>query len=235
MKLAIISLLIFLATPAFSGVSDPYANWIPKGWDIIALETGDLNRDGIDDAVLVVEEANPANLKRNRESPGADILNLNPRRLIILFNTSGGFKEILSRDGLLPSENEENNPCLADPLDGKGVSINRGNLVIELQTWLSCGSYGVTNEKFTFRLEDTRFRLIGYDYSEFSRSSGEQSEFSINYLTGKIKMTEGLNVFKDSKPKVSWKNLPPKRNFYLDEMPLVCAATNPAHKDNWCQ
>ena len=235
MKLTIISILFFLATPAFSVVSDPFANWIPKGWRLIAHKTGDLNQDGIDDAVLIAEETNRANFKKNQESLGADVLNLNPRRLIILLNISEGFRKILSRDDLLPNKNDENNPCLADPLKAGGVSISRGNIVVKLESWLSCGSYGITNEKFTFRLEDTRFRLIGYDYSEFHRSIGEQSQASINYLTGKKKITEGLNAFEDSKPKVSWETLPPKRNFYLDEMSLYCDTTNKAHKDNWCQ
>jgi len=97
-------------------------------------------------------------------------------------------------------------------------------IVIEQGTWLSCGSYGVTHEKFTFRFENMRFRLIGYDYSEFSRSTGEQSKFSINYLTGKMKITEGLNAFEDSKPKVVWKHIPPKRHFFLDEVSLSSSA-----------
>jgi hypothetical protein len=235
MKPSLILLLFFLATPAFAGDARPFSEWIPKGWKLIAHTSGDLNRDGLEDAVLVAEQTDPANFRQNRESPGASALNLNPRSLIILFGTPGGFRKIFGRDDLLPSEHDEEVPCLADRLGGSGVSIKRRNLVIELHTWLSCGSYGVTHETFTFRPEGARFRLIGYDRSEFSRSSGEQSEFSINYLAGRKKITKELNAFGDSKPKVSWEKLSFQRRFYLDDMSLDCDATGQAQTGNWCR
>ncbi len=235
MKPSLILLLFFLAAPAFAGDARPFSEWIPKGWKLIAHTSGDLNRDGLEDAVLLAERTDPANFRQNRESPGASVLNLNPRRLVILFRRPGGFDKILGRDDLLPSEHDEDIPCLADRLDGGGVSIKRGNLVIELHTWLSCGSYGVKYETFTFRPEGARMRLIGYDCSEFSRSSGEQADFSINYLTGRKKITKELNAFRDSKPEVSWEKLPLQRRFYLDDIFLDCDPTDPAHRNNWCQ
>jgi len=230
-----ILLLAFLTAPAFAVPPDPFAHWVPHGWKLIAHKWGDLNRDGVDDVVLVTEKIDSANFKKNPEPLGPEILNLNPRRLVILLKSSDGLQEILSRDDLLPSPNEENMGCLADPIENGGGSIARGNLVIELQAWLSCGSYGVTNEKFIFRFDGARFRFVGYDHSEFSRSTGDQSEFSINYLTGKKKITTGLNAFEDSKPKIVWKNLRTKRAFFLDEMFLYCYADDPAQIDSWCQ
>ncbi|EJE53890.1 hypothetical protein PMI14_01213 [Acidovorax sp. CF316] len=229
-------LLAFLAAPSFAAPSDALAQWVPNGWKVITNNAGDLNRDGIDDVVLVTEETNPANFKKKPEgSPGPNILNLNPRRLVILLRSSSGLKEVLRRDNLLPSENAEDMDCLADPLANGGVSIARGNLVIELQDWRSCGSYGVVSEKFTFRTQGTRFQLVGYDRSESSRSTGERSEYSTNYLTGKKKTTTGLNDFRDFKAEVSWKRLPSKKAFFLDEISLHCDAADPAQKNNWCQ
>ena len=229
-------LLAFLAAPSFAASSDPFAQWVPSGWKVIAKDEGDLNRDGIDDVVLVTEETNPANFKKKPEgSLGPDILNLNPRRLIILLRSSSGLNETLRRDDLLPSENAEDMGCLDDPLANGGVSIARGNLVIELQDSRSCGSYGVVKEKFTFRNQGTRFQLIGYDRNESSRSTGERSEYSTNYVTGKKKITTGLNDFRDLKAKVSWKMLPSKRAFFLDEISLYCDTADPAQKTNWCQ
>lgn len=228
-------LLAFLAAPAFAGAPDAFAELVPNGWKLISHNTGDLNRDGIDDVALVAEETNPANFKKNSESLGPEVLNLNPRRLIILLESPNGLKEILDRVDLLPSQNEENTACLEDPLANGGLSIVRGNLVIELQMWLSCGSYGVARDKFTFRLQGNRFRLIGYDRSESSRSTGERSELSINYLAAKKKITTGLNDFRDSKEKVSWKKIQTKRAFFLDEISLYCDTADTAQKDNWCQ
>lgn len=235
MKTLLILLLFFLTAPAFAGDTHPFAEWIPEGWKLIAHTSGDLNRDGFEDVALVAERTDPAKYRQNRESPGASVLNLNQRRLIILFGTPGGFRKIFGRDDLLPSEHDEEVPCLADRLNGGGVSIKRGNLVIELHTWLSCGSYGVTHETFTFRPEGARMRLIGYDCSEFSRSSGEQADFSINYLTGRKKITKELNAFGDSKPEVSWEKLVLQRRFYLEDISLDCDPTDPGNQDSWCR
>jgi len=216
--------LLFIATPALSESSDYFNAWVPAGWKLILSATGDLNRDGIEDAVLVLEETNPANFKPN-EGLGAPVLNVNPRRLLILLKTPDGYRKVSSRDNLLPSEHDEDSsPCLADPLlEQGGISISDGRLIVKLGTWLSCGSSGVTQQKFTFRLENDRFRLIGYDHSSFSRSTGEASEDSINYLTGRKKTTTGENVFeKNSKPEVSWSRISGKHKFYLDEIAFTC-------------
>ena len=226
--------LILVGTSAFSSTPSAFDLLIPAGWKLISSTTGDLNRDGVEDAALVLEETNPSNIKPN-DGLGPPVLNLNPRRLLVLVGTSNGYRKAFSRDDLLPAENQEGMGCLADPLANGGVSIARGNLVIELQDWRSCGSYGVVNEKFTFRTQGTRFQLIGYDRSESSRSTGERSEYSTNYLTGQKKITTGLNDFHDLKPEVYWKRLTAKRAFFLDEISLYCDAADVAQKDNWCQ
>ncbi len=177
--------LLFVSAPAFSKSLTSFDGWIPSGWKFISTTTGDLNKDGIEDAVLVLEKMDTANLKPNN-ALGVSILNVKPRRLLVLLKTHGTYRKILNKDNLLPSENDEDSPCLEYPLiEQGGISIRSGKLAITLGAFLGCGSYGVNRRTFTFRLENTRLRLIGYDYSEFSRSSGAASEHSINYLTGK--------------------------------------------------
>jgi hypothetical protein len=225
-RLTLAVALLFAASSALAESPALFEDWIPSGWKLISSATGDLNQDGLDDAVLVVEEENADKLFQN-ELFGAPVLNLNPRRLIVLFNTQSGYREFLTHDKLLPSEHNLDSPCLADPLLSEGgIAIEQGRILIRLGTWLSCGGYGVSSEKFTFRFEDERFRLIGYDYSQFSRSSGEASEYSVNYLTGRKKATTGGNVFEDTDPSVSWSQVSDSRKFYLEEMSLECYSSD---------
>lgn len=210
---------------------DPYAPWVAAGWKLLRSVTGDLDRDGRADAVLVLEQADPANRRKN-DGLGAPELNLNPRKLVVLLQTASGLRKVADADQLLPSEHDDGSPCLGDPLYEGGVRIAHGLLRIDLHYWMSCGSYGVTHRTFSFRYGGGRFRLIGADAWEFMRNSGARSEISINYLSGRKKVTTGLNEFEPSEPKISWHNIRTQKAWYLDEMPPSCDAEDALGE--WC-
>ena len=195
-----------------------YSQFIPKNWKIIETVTGDLNRDGLNDTVIVIEENNPENLIAN-SGLGSDVLNTNPRSLLVLFKTAQGY-QLISKNDLLPSENDAESPCLADPLEDGGMSINKGILKINLHYWLSCGSWYVTNNNFSFRYQNKAMHLIGFDQTEFHRASGDQSSRSINFSTGKMKSTTGENEFAESKQpvQVKWSKLKQTYKLKLEQI-----------------
>lgn len=183
--------------------------FVPDGWKIITSTAGDLNKDKADDIAIVIEDTNKENFIEN-EFLGAPILNINPRYLLILFKEEKGYRLAgLNRD-FIPSQNDAESSCLEDPfMESGGMEIKNGVLSVSFHYWLSCGSYGVTNECFKLRWQDGKFVLIGYDHSEFSRSSGEESLTSINFLTKKKSETNGGNMFADGEnnPKTVWKKI----------------------------
>jgi len=89
-------LLLILSVLSSCGDADGSADksspeqWIPDGWKSIANISGDLNHDGKDDVVLVLEEDNSSNRIENN-GLGAPILNTNPRQLMILFQADSGY------------------------------------------------------------------------------------------------------------------------------------------------
>lgn len=185
--------------------------FIPKGWKSILKEKGDLNKDKLDDLVMVIEKDDPSNLKLN-EGFGMDTLNLNPRTILVLFKQKeGGYKLIAQNNkGFIERENSDENPCLADPLMWNGLlKIEKGILVILFNYWLSCGSWFVNNATYKFRFQNNAMELIGFDHSEFHRASGESSATSINFSTKKIEETTGLNMFEDDegKAKTTWRKI----------------------------
>lgn len=229
-SVVVIYLFIFFGTTADA---DDYSRWVPEGWRLDRAVTGDLDKDGVADVVLVLQENDQGNRVRN-EGLGAPELDTNPRRLVVLLKSSNGLRKIAESSRLLPPENDADSPCLADPLEEGGVRIERGLLIIDLHYWLSCGSWSVSHSTFTFRFEKERFRLIGLDGYEYMRNSGERSETSTNFLTGKKKVTTGLNQFDESiKPNVSWERLPAMKPVYLDKMSGSCDADDQPQK--WCQ
>lgn len=214
--------------------SSVFSAFVPQGWVLVQSAVGDLNKDQQPDAVLVIQQQDQANIIAN-DGLGMPELNLNPRRLLVLLHSESGYRQVLATEHFLPTEHDEHTPCLADPIEeGGGVGISRGLLTVNLTYWLSCGSYSVSSYQFKFRYDDERFRMIGLDTDHFSRSSGEQYQTSINYLTGKVKRTTGLNMFDESKPKISWDTLAAdKRRFYLDEMNAGCSDEN-GNRQQWC-
>ena len=186
-------------------------DFVPKGWKEILTTNGDLNKDKLEDTVIVIEKDDVL---------GPDYLNLNPRILLVLFKQKDGTYILASKNdkGFIQSENDEENPTLMDTLTG--ISIKNNTLRINFDYFLSAGSYSASQTIFTFRFQNNRFELIGLDNNSFMRNSGEQEEFSINFSTNKMKTTSGRNMFDEelSKPKETWENINIKKKYILDEM-----------------
>jgi hypothetical protein len=215
-----------------------WASYAPKGWVVLDAVEGVLTYKASQDVVLVLEENDPANRITN-DGLGQPELNLNPRQLLILTKTKAGYRQIARADNLLPSAADDASPCLADPLlDEGGVSIKNGTLELSLGYWLSCGSYGVTRRTFKFRHQAGRFPLIGAELLSYSRASGMGEEVSINYLTGRMKVTKDLTVIgpeegeKAPLPQITWRTIPRQRHDLETLNPKVCE--DEEDKSNWC-
>ena len=196
-----------------------YQAFIPHNWKLLEKVQGDLNGDGQADLALIIEETSPENIVKN-DSLGSPELNLNPRKLLVLFKNPQAYQLAASND-FLPSEGDAESPCLADPLaEGEALAIKNGLLKIGLHYWLSCGSWYVTNHLYTFRYQDQSFKLIGYDSNDFHRASGDITERSINFLTGKVKSTSGKNEFAESRQpvKTEWTKLKNKYSLNLEQV-----------------
>ena len=186
-------------------------DFVPKGWKEILTTNGDLNKDKLEDTVIVIEKDDVL---------GPDYLNLNSRILLVLFKQKDGTYILAAKNdkGFIQSENDQENPTLMDTLTG--ISIKNNTLRINFDYFLSAGSYSASQTIFTFRFQNNRFELIGLDNNSFMRNSGEQEEFSINFSTNKMKTTSGRNMFDEelSKPKETWENINIKKKYILDEM-----------------
>lgn len=194
-------------------------DFIPKGWKEILITNGDLNKDKLEDTVIVIEKDDKKNIKKN-DVLGPDYLNLNPRILLVLFKQKDGIYILASKNdkGFIQSENDEENPTLMDTLTG--ISIKNNTLRINFDYFLSAGSYSASQTVFTFRFQNNRFELIGYESNAYMRNTGEEEGTSINFSTNKAKITTGGNIFeeKENNPKDEWRYLKFEKKYILDEM-----------------
>lgn len=185
-------------------------DFVPKGWRIEARASGDLDGDSRADLALVLRAGDPANVIP--ETICEERFDTNPRILAILLAKPGGYRLGAENHELIP---RRENPCEADPFSETGqIAIARGALRIDLERMMSAGGWDAGTATFKWRWRDEAVRLIGFDYSNVRRNTGDMTVVSINYLTGRVKITTG-NVGTDL-DKVRWTKLHNRRAPTLD-------------------
>ena len=194
-------------------------DFIPKGWKKILTTNGDLNKDKLEDTVIVIEKEDKKNIKKN-DGFGPEELNLNPRILLVLFKQKEGTYIIASKNdkGFIKSEGNDNNPALMDTLDD--IIIKNNVLKIVFNYFMSAGSWWTSTNVYIFRFQNNVFELIGYESNAYMRNTGEEEGTSINFSTNKAKITTGGNIFeeKENNPKDEWRYLKFEKKYILDEM-----------------
>lgn len=230
MKNLVLIIFLFVASNyAFAQSDEPtikktvakISDFLPTGWKILAQAKGDLNKDGLVDIALVIENKDPKNFIIDKERGGGDTINTNPRYLLVAFKKANGFYELVAKNtSFIPSENSQESPCLTDPFGEVGsIEIVKGLLKIHLQNFYSCGAWEIYNFDYTFRFQNQKFELIGYNRSSLHRSSGEETTTTMNFSTMKMNYTSGTNAFKDGgKAKTTWRNIKPRKLLELSSI-----------------
>ena len=194
-------------------------DFIPKGWKEILTTNGDLNRDKLEDTVIVIEKEDKKNIKKN-DGFGPEELNLNPRILLVLFKQKDGTYILASKNdkGFIKSEGNDDNPALMDTLDD--IIIKNNVLKIVFNYFMSAGSWWTSTNVYIFRFQNNVLELIGYESNAYMRNTGEEERTSINFSTNKAKITTGGNIFeeKENNPKNEWRYVKFEKKYILNEM-----------------
>ena len=223
-KLFFILLLFLISSIYVFGENFPQKaktvnDFIPKGWKKILTTNGDLNKDKLEDTVIVIEKEDKKNIKKN-DGFGPEELNLNPRILLVLFKQKDGTYILASKNdkGFIKSEGNDDNPALMDTLDD--IIIKNNDLKIVFNYFMSAGSWWTSTNVYIFRFQNNVFELIGYESNAYMRNTGEEEGTSINFSTNKAKITTGGNIFeeKENNPKDEWRYLKFEKKYILDEM-----------------
>lgn len=175
--------------------------FIPKAWVILSQATGDLNKDGLADLVVVLQNTDQKNIVIN-DGLGTDTLDANPRSLLIFFkdSISEAYKLITKNDSFILRHDE---PQMDDPFSD--IAIINGSLRLSFRLFYNAGSWYTSGYTYIFRYQKNEFVLIGAETSELHRASGESSRYSINFLTKKYSITKGNEFDAAVKPKTSWR------------------------------
>ncbi|RVT77563.1 hypothetical protein EOD40_07100 [Flavobacterium sufflavum] len=198
MKTIQVFLTTFFATIVFgqNGQRKNPSDFIPKGYVLFEKINGDLDKDGLEDCVLIIKGTDKSKFFKH-EYHGE--LDRNRRGIIILFNKKDHYELASKNYNCFSSENEDGGVYFPPDLS---VLIEKGNLIMHY----GHGRYGYW--KYTFRYKNADFDLIGYDISNGGAIISDET--SINFLTKKKLQRVNVNknddggqeIFKDS-----WKTI----------------------------
>lgn len=181
MKKILLILPFFLLTILNCKAQDKEpSDFIPKGYAEFKKYSGDLNKDGLEDCVLIIKKTDSTNFVMNRFDKKVD---RNRRGIIVLFKNANGYELADKNLECFSSENEDGGVYFAPEL---WIEIKDNKLYIHY----GHGRYGYW--KYTFRFQKSNFELIGYDSSS-NRGPVTNRETSINFLTKKILIKENTN------------------------------------------
>jgi hypothetical protein len=209
MKKLLTFLITTLPTTIFGQVEQKQipSYFLPKGYVIFEKINGDLNKDGIEDCVLVIKGTDTSKVVTD-EYRGK--LDRNRRGIIVLFDKKDHYELAVKNYDCFSSENEDGGVYFPPELT---IEIKKGNLFINY----GHGRYGYW--QYTFRHQNSDFELIGYDESSDSGPVVD-SKTSINFLTKKKQRKVNTNENAeggDEAFKETWKSINVKRLIKLSE------------------
>lgn len=173
--------------------------FVPKGWAIESRAEGDIDGDSRADLALVLRSRDPANIVK--PDMCGEKLDTNPWILaVLLANGGGGYRLAVANHALIP---RRENACNLDHL--AAIAVERGALRMDFERMMSAGGWDMGTTTFKWRWRDGALRLVGFDYSNVSRNTGATGGISINYPTGRVKISKG-NISSD-RDKVRWTTL----------------------------
>lgn len=183
-------------------------DFIPEGYVLYKEEgqekiKGDLNKDGLEDLVLIIKKTGKEGYGENQFGK---VVDKNRRGIIVLFNKGNHYQLALKNYDCFTSENEDGGVYYAPELN---IEIKNGNLLINYLH----GRYGYWS--YTFRHQNNDFELIGYDASH-NRGPMVESDISINFLTKKLIKNENINENAQNESEVVFKQT--KQNIKLKEL-----------------
>ena len=158
-------------------------NVVPEDWSHNEV-TGDLNKDGIADLVLM---AGPQGSQ--------------PVLAVYFGAADGMMRQWRQYDHVLPADEDEN--CTHE------VSLeitDRGVLVITINLSCSMGGWGTYIDRYFYRFQNGDFFLIGKENEDIQRNTGVATTVSENYLTWR-RQVKTETVFEETPPKEGWSRL----------------------------
>ncbi|MET0247469.1 MAG: hypothetical protein ABW182_12020 [Sphingomonas sp.] len=181
--------------PALPATAADAEGFVPNGWTLETRQSGDLNGDGLPDLALALKQRDPKNILPNEGGMCRETIDTNPRMLAVaLARRTGGYRLVMENHTLIP---RYDSACADDWFDpdgqsGGGLTLVRGTVRVRLGRFMNAGGWSSGSSDFVFGWRNNGIRLIGFDYANLQRNTGETQKLSINYLTRRVQIVRGM-------------------------------------------
>lgn len=145
---------------------------LPKGWEA-QHGTGDLNKDGIEDIILIAHPNFPENKKKRDDGYEYDF---NPAILAVYFGSpTGVYQRFKVWKEAVPHREDEYTEI------GVELSVTpKGAVDFNVSSWSSMGTADTGSTTYRYRYQSGDFYLIGEETGWHNRMTGEGEKTSIN-------------------------------------------------------
>ena len=200
-------------------------DFIPKGWKKLIVEKGDLNKDKIDDVVLLIQKNDPKNFREAKSGymyMPIENANFNPIIVLVLLKDKNSQYNLIAKNdkGFIVSEGKAHEEVLQSIEDSNSITIK--NNTLRIYTYFEA-IRGGSSSTYIFRYQNNKFELIGLEITE-GGTYGDDMEFntySLNFSTKKlIKTKETSKLGSDEKSKIDKKEktININKNYILENM-----------------
>ena len=100
-------------------------------------------------------------------------------------NANNGYNLFTRNDSFILKHDD---PLMSDPFSE--LSIENDTLKLSFGIWANIGSWGVSNNDYSFQYKNNNFVLIGAKIFNYSRNTGESTEYRFDFLTKKYIKTD---------------------------------------------
>ncbi len=164
-------------------------DFVPSGWKIVAEAQGELDEGKRSAVALVLNRSGKPD--KSQDGDNDDVAS---RLLLVAVKADGGGYDLVASNNTLIflREDDWRSVSLGGSSHQSGLVFVRGSLRISLQTDFWKGNSAGNFQTFAFRMTEGHLVLIGYDRWAVSQSLETLSD-SYNFLTGKARLSQGVN------------------------------------------
>ena len=166
--------------PLLPTLGNSFQAFIPQDWTLINIANGDINKDGKEDIVFVIEK----NFQSSTENNESKIKKL--RILSVLIQDKNKiYNKIIQSNSFIIAETPN-----SDKEPYEGIKITDDGIVeIAFQVWQDTDFKILANYLYRFSLLNNNLALIGFNQISTNRFTGDTTEFLIDFKNKKLTNT----------------------------------------------